>query len=152
MSLITFFKDFEQDFPTISFTHCRYRKYLDITCKGNFEPLKMPPTEYAANYHDLQSVSYFETFRCFTTFSFHHKWIDVWLLLTNMVYLNWLMSCQMPMGGLSAHTRKKKLTILRKQEISRNCLNYIEWQPSAQSPRQNKYFANTRRKLPETRN
>ena len=45
-----------------------------------------------------------------------------------------------------------RLKILRKYEISGNCLNYTEWQPSAQSPHQNKYSANTRRKPPETRN
>ena len=34
-----------------------------------------------------QSFSYyFETFWCFTKFSFHHKWNDARLLLINIVY------------------------------------------------------------------
>ena len=43
----------------------------------------------------LQSVSkYYETFRCFTKFSFRCKWNDVRLLLTNMVYTSCLRSCR----------------------------------------------------------
>ena len=42
---------------------------------------------YSFDLMQLQSVSwYFETFRCFTKFSFYHKWNDVRLLLINMVY------------------------------------------------------------------
>ena len=40
-----------------------------------------------------------------------------------------------------------RLRILRNLEISGNCLNFIEWWPSAQSPCQNESFVNTRRKL-----
>ena len=40
-----------------------------------------------------------------------------------------------------------KLRILGNQEISGKCLNFIESQPSAQSPRQNKSFVNISRKL-----
>ena len=40
-----------------------------------------------------------------------------------------------------------RLRILGNKEISGNCLNVIEWQPSAQFPRQNESFVNTRRKL-----
>ena len=42
-----------------------------------------------------QAVSkYFETFRCFTKFSFHHKWNDGRLLLKNMACRSCLTSCQ----------------------------------------------------------
>ena len=41
----------------------------------------------------LQSFSeYFETFWCFTKFSFHQKWDDMRLLLKNMVYMSCLTS------------------------------------------------------------
>ena len=44
---------------------------------------------------DLQSVSqYFETFRYFTKFSFHHRWNDGRLLLINMVFTSCLASCR----------------------------------------------------------
>ena len=45
----------------------------------------------------LQTISilrYFETFWCFTKFSFHHKRNDVRLLLKNMVYTSCLTSCR----------------------------------------------------------
>ena len=43
----------------------------------------------------LQSVSKcFETFRCFTKFSFQDMWNDFWLLLINIVYTSCLTSCQ----------------------------------------------------------
>ena len=43
----------------------------------------------------LQSLSeYFETFWCFTKFSFHHKWKYARLLLRKMVYTNCFTSCQ----------------------------------------------------------
>ena len=41
----------------------------------------------------LQPVSYFETFRCFTKLSIHHKWNDVRFLLINMVCTSCLTSC-----------------------------------------------------------
>ena len=43
--------------------------------------------------NELQSIwLYFETFRCFTKCSSHHKWNDGWLLLLNMVYTSSLTS------------------------------------------------------------
>ena len=45
-----------------------------------------------------------------------------------------------------------RLRILGNEEISGNCLNPIEWWPSAQSPRQNESLANTSIKLPKNRN
>ena len=44
---------------------------------------------------DLQSFPwYFETFWCFTKFSFHHKWNDARLLLMSMVYTSCLTTCR----------------------------------------------------------
>ena len=63
----------------------------------------------------LQSVSwFFETFRCFTKFSFHHKWNNGRLLLISMVYTSCLTSCRTtsPLGGLCPHKKKKRLRIL----------------------------------------
>ena len=40
-----------------------------------------------------QSFSYFETFGCFTKFSFHHKRNDARLLLINTVYTSCFTSC-----------------------------------------------------------
>ena len=45
-----------------------------------------------------------------------------------------------------------KLRILGNQKMSRKCLNFIESQPSAQSPCQNESFVNTSRKLLKNRN
>ena len=45
-----------------------------------------------------------------------------------------------------------RLKVLENLEISRNCPNFIEWYPSAHSPRQNESFVNTRRKLLKNRN
>ena len=98
----------------------------------------------------LQSVSqYFETFQCFTKFSFHHKWNEGRLLLINMVYTSW--------GGLCPHKKKKKrLRILVNYEISGKCPNPIEWWPSAKPPlpppHQNESPANTSRKFLKNRN
>ena len=38
-------------FSSLSF---RYKKYLDMACKGSFEPAKMPPTERSAYFHGLR--------------------------------------------------------------------------------------------------
>ena len=37
----------------------------------------MPKEDFADNY------DHFENFWCFTKFSFHHKWNEVWLLVIN---------------------------------------------------------------------
>ena len=47
---------------------------------------------------------------------------------------------------------KLRLRTLGNKETSANCLNLIEWYPSAQYPRQNEIFANTSRKPLKNRN
>ena len=68
----------------------------------------------------LQSFSkYFETFRCFTKFSFHHKWHDGQLLLINMVYTTYHLSHK-PYNNLS-HTPIYQYTAYTNQpQISHN--------------------------------
>ena len=46
------------------------------------------------SYSDQSVSEGFETFRCFTIFSFHHKWNDGRFLLINMVYTSFLTSCR----------------------------------------------------------
>ena len=41
----------------------------------------------------ISFMFFFETFRCFTKFFFHHKWNDGHLLLISMVYASCLTSC-----------------------------------------------------------
>ena len=71
----------------------------------------------------------------FTKFSFHHKWNDARLLLTNMLYT----SCRRVPNEL-------RFRILGNLEISGMYLNPIGWKPSAQPPCQNSHSINTSEK------
>ena len=90
-----------------------------------------------------QSVSQsFETFLCFKSFYFHHKWNDGRLLLINIVYTSCLWSCltrcQMTRFRISGNIRK-----LSKRH---------RMMPSAQSPHKNEIFVNSSRILLKNRN
>ena len=54
-----------------------------------------------------------------------------------------------PLGGFTRpHKKKKKrIRILENLEIWGECLNPIEWQPSAQTSWQNENFVNTVKKI-----
>ena len=56
------------------YVYKKSRKYLIVSCN---------------HFHN------FETCWCFAKLSFHHKWTDGRLLLINMVFTSYLMSCQM---------------------------------------------------------
>ena len=62
--------------------------HFDLTSHQDWKKM------YLYIYNLLQFAQYFETFWCFTKFSFHHKRNNAWLLQINMVYTSYLTSCQ----------------------------------------------------------